>query len=160
MDRINQIIHNEQYQSYYAQIEACEKDRIFCHHDMVHFLDVARLAQLYNIQENCCIEKELVYATALLHDIGRHRQYIDGTPHEKTSGELAPEILDKCGFMEDEKIQILDAILSHRNKEIAQEHTLRGIIYRADKMSRSCFACKAEKQCDWKNDKKTLFLVD
>lgn len=160
MDRLNQILHNDKYLNYYHQIEECEKDRIFCHHDMVHFLDVARLAQLYNIEEQCGIEKELVYATALLHDIGRHRQYMDGTPHQIASAELAPDILSECGFHEDESEQILEAILNHRNKDIAPEHSLRGIIYRADKMSRSCFACKAEKQCDWKNDKKNLFLKD
>ena len=53
---------------------------------------------------------------------------------------------------------IVDAIRNHRNKEIAREKTLRGVLYRADKMSRGCFCCQAEQECDWAVEKKNLEL--
>lgn len=135
-----------------------EEGRRFCHHDMGHFLDVARLAMIFNLQEGLPLQEEMIYAAALLHDIGRWRQYEDGTPHEKASALLAPEILAESGFTEEEAGQILTAILDHRNAAVRQDRTLSGILYRADKMSRSCFCCEAEAECDWKGDKKNLVL--
>ncbi len=35
------------------------------------------------LEENYPVSKELIYCTALLHDIGRARQYEDGTPHDE-----------------------------------------------------------------------------
>lgn len=135
-----------------------EEGRRFCHHDMGHFLDVARLAMIFNLQEGLPLQEEMIYAAALLHDIGRWRQYEDGTPHEKASALLAPEILAESGFTEEETGQIFTAILDHRNAAVRQDRTLSGILYRADKMSRSCFCCEAEAECDWKGDKKNLVL--
>lgn len=135
-----------------------EEGRRFCHHDMGHFLDVARLAMIFALQEGQPLPEEMIYAAALLHDIGRWRQYEDGTPHEKASALLAPEILVESGFTKEETEQILSAILNHRNAAVKKDRTLDGILYRADKMSRSCFCCEAEKECDWKGDKKNFTL--
>lgn len=135
-----------------------EVDRPFCHHDMVHFMDVARIGWIINLEEGHGIEKEWIYAAALLHDIGRHDQYADGTPHEQAGARRAPQILRECGFDDKETDVIISAIASHRDKEVASEASLRGILYRADKLSRACFACKAEKECNWKNDKKNLHI--
>lgn len=135
-----------------------EEGRRFCHHDMGHFLDVARLAMIFALQEGQPLPEEMIYAAALLHDIGRWRQYEDGTPHEKASALLAPEILAESGFTKEEIEQILSAILNHRNAAVKKDRTLDGILYRADKMSRSCFCCEAEKECDWKGDKKNFTL--
>lgn len=158
MDRVNGILANEKYKMHLAKINAAEEDRLFCCHNMGHFLDVARIAMQLNLQEKLGISKELIYATALLHDIGRHVQYADGTPHEKASVMLAPVILTECGFSKEEQRKVLEAIGNHRNKSIAGEKSLSGIIYRADKLSRACFACKAEKDCDWSKDKKNIYL--
>lgn len=156
MERVNRILRSEKYQEHIDKIKAAEENRIFCCHNMVHFLDVARIAALINAEEQLGIDKELIYAAALLHDIGRHVQYADGTPHELASAELAPEILQETGFAEWEQTEILRAIREHRNAEIAGEKSLAGIIYRADKASRACFACEAERLCDWKAEKKNL----
>ena len=118
--------------------------------------DEQKIAALMNAEEQLGIDKELIYATALLHDIGRHVQYADGTPHEIASAKLAPEILRETGFTAWEQEEILRAIREHRNAEIAEERSLAGIIYRADKASRACFACDVEKLCDWKAEKKNL----
>ncbi|MGN0431468.1 MAG: HD domain-containing protein [Lachnospiraceae bacterium] len=154
MERIDKILNHNLFLEYLRLNEEAECDRIFCHHDMVHFLDVARIAWILNLEEKLGLAKEWIYAAALLHDIGRHIQYADGMPHEKASALLAPEILRDCGFDDKETDVIVSAIATHRNKEIAAEASLNGILYRADKASRPCFACKAEKQCDWKKDKK------
>lgn len=100
----------------------------------------------------------MIYAAALLHDIGRWKQYEDKTPHEKASAALAPEILSDCGFTKEETEQIVNAISNHRNAAVRDEQSFNGILYRADKMSRSCFCCEAETACDWKEDKKNLAL--
>lgn len=158
MERVNRILHHKRYQEYLGKNMVAEEGRRFCHHDMGHFLDVARLAMIFNLQERLSLQEEMIYAAALLHDIGRWRQYEDGTPHEKASALLAPEILAESGFTEEEAGQILTAILDHRNAAVRQDRTLSGILYRADKMSRSCFCCEAEAECDWKGDKKNLVL--
>lgn len=158
MERINCIIENRQWQEYLGRIAKCETDRIFCRHDRIHFLDVARLAWIYNLEEGLGIEKERIYAAALLHDIGRFVQYQDGTPHPQASALLAPEILRRSGFEEEEIAEITEAIRQHGNAQIKDEKSLRGVIYRADKASRACYACKAEAQCDWSSRKKNLKL--
>jgi len=159
VNRINRIFQDEQYQKYLQMNHMAEADRRFCHHDIGHFLDVARLAMILNQKEQLDVSEELIYAAALLHDIGRWKQYEDGTRHEIASYELAPEILDKSGFNSREKEMILSAILQHRNPDKAGEASFEGLLYRADKMSRSCFACKMEKECNWKKDKKNLQLI-
>lgn len=159
MDRVNLILENQIYQEYIDKIKQAEENRIFCLHNMNHFMDVARIAYSINLEEGMEIPKELIYATALLHDIGRFKQYECGTPHEKASAELAPEILTETGFEEKERAEILRAIIEHRNKNVAKERSLAGIIYRADKLSRPCFSCEVEKQCDWKKSKKNMEII-
>ena len=137
MERVNRVLANEKFQNSKQKIEAWEKDRIFCKHDMVHFLDVARIAQILNLKEALGLPEELIYAAALLHDIGRHVQYADGTPHERASMPIAKEILIECGFDEKETDVIVKAIGNHRTAEIKENRDLNGILYRADKGSRN-----------------------
>ncbi|MDO4960396.1 MAG: HD domain-containing protein [Eubacteriales bacterium] len=158
MDRLDLIINNEKYKKCVSEIGECEKDRVFCHHDMAHFLDVARIAYILKLEEDIEVSRELIYAAGLLHDIGRHLQYRDGIPHEKASALIAEGILRDCGFDVSESEMILDAIKSHRDKKSAGRSDLTGIIYRADKMSRSCFACRAEGECNWSAEKKNLSI--
>lgn len=136
--------------------DAAEADRSFCRHNIAHLLDVARIGRIITLEEGLDIPEDMIYGAALLHDIGRHIQYEDGTPHELASAGIAPEILRECGYDEKETDVIVRAISLHRTKEIAQERTLNGVLYRADKASRPCFACKMEKACDWKKEKKNM----
>ncbi len=156
MERVNRILENKKYQDYLQKNKAAEEGRIFCCHNMEHFLDVARIAYILNLEEKLAVSKEFIYAAALLHDIGRHVQYADGTPHEKASALLAEEILEECGYDEFARKVILQAVKEHRNASIATQKGLAGLLYRADKASRACFACKAEGLCDWKAEKKNL----
>lgn len=158
MERVNKILEHKLFHKYLQKNRMAEENRRFCHHDMGHFLDVARLAMIFNLQQELSIPEEMIYAAALLHDIGRWKQYEDGTPHDRASALFAPEILSDCGFTAQETAQIVTAISDHRNEAIKGEQSLSGILYCADKMSRSCFCCEMERECDWKGSKKNLRL--
>ena len=159
MDRIDKILNHPLFIENLEKNKAAEADRRFCRHDMVHFLDVARIGMMINLEEQFGIEREMIYGAALLHDIGKHRQYNEGIPHEQASAQIAPVILADCGFDEKETIVIIDAILSHRDSDVAPEKSLKGLLYRADKASRPCFACEAEADCNWKGNKKNLEIL-
>lgn len=154
MERIDRILKHDSFLGHLSRNNIMEVDRPFCRHNMAHFLDVARIGEIINLEEGMGIPRELVYAAALLHDLGKHIQYEDGTPHEKAGGEIAPSILRDCGFTEDETEAVVEAILSHRDGSVSGERSLKGVLYRADKASRACFACEAEGACDWKGGKK------
>ena len=156
MERIDRILKHDLFLYHLHANETAEAQRRFCRHNIVHFLDVARIGMIINLEECLGLDKEWIYAAALLHDMGKHIQYEDGTPHEIASGEIAPKILGDCGFDEEESAMIVDAILSHRDVAAASERNLKGVLYRADKASRSCFACAAEGECNWKDGKKNL----
>lgn len=152
-DRFNQILDHPSYREYLKMNEEAEIDRSFCRHDLSHFLDVARIAYIMNLEQNLGLSKDLIYGVALLHDIGRWRQYQENIPHDVASVELAKPILADCGYQEVEREQILGAILSHRFSGTAA-NSLNDIIYKADKASRACFCCKASPECNWPEDKK------
>ena len=76
MERINEISDHPLWKLHIEQLKEAEKDRIFCKHGIEHLLDVARIAYIENLEENCDISKEMIYAAALLHDIGRFLQYL------------------------------------------------------------------------------------
>lgn len=156
MERVNRILNNPTYREYLKKIEICEVDRIFCRHNMEHFLDVARIAYIMVLEQGLKISKEVVYAIALLHDVGRWIQYEKGIPHEQASAELSKELLDDSGFTAEEKRIILDGIISHRK---ADDDIINNIIYDSDKLSRKCFTCKASSLCNWSEEEKNLNLT-
>lgn len=154
MERVNRILHNRVFRWHLQENEAAEGDRIFCRHDMAHFLDVARIAMILNLQEGLGIPRDIIYGAALLHDIGRHEQYEAGMPHEAASARIAPDILADCGYGPEEIQEITEAIALHRDSDVGERRDLAGVLYLADKTGRACFACKASGQCNWKEDKK------
>lgn len=158
MKRINQIIQHPYYLSYIEKITEWEKEREFCRHNTGHFLDVARIAMILNAQDHYGLEQEMIYAAALLHDIGRWQQYETGKDHAPASAELAPAILKDCGFSDAESEQIVSAIATHRESRVKDEKNLNGLLYRADKLSRPCYFCEQEQKCNWKKDKKNMEL--
>ena len=164
MERINRILHHPDYQNYLEENIAAEKDRVFCRHNMEHFLAVARIAMLLNLQENLQIGQEIVYAAAILHDIGRFKQYREQIPHELASAKLALPILKDCGFSDEEIDCIVHAITTHRRKNEPVKYgdmkdNLTDLLYRADKMSRDCFACPAKAACNWPDEKKNHKII-
>lgn len=161
MKRVNAILGAPLYRRCYARLEDLERERTFCCHQMTHLLDVARIAYILNMEQNLGFEKEVIYAAAILHDIGKYAQYEDGTPHEQSGEAIASQILDslpdEAAFSEEEKRRILTAIRGHRRlREDAEP--LERLLYTSDKMSRTCFACPAESECDWSAEKKNMEL--
>lgn len=161
MERINKIIAHPLYQKYYTAIEELEVNREFCKHNMTHFLDVSRIGYILILEYNANIPKDLIYACGLLHDIGRHIQYLEGTPHEVASASLCPEILLDAGFSSEEISRIQTAILDHRSlthhvSNIDTPTTLNDFLFIADKRSRACHHCRVEKQCNWTTSKKNM----
>lgn len=166
MKRVNQILFHHKYQHALEQIKIWERNRAFCRHTLEHFLDVARLAYIHCLEQKMDVKKDVIYAAALLHDIGRHEQYDKDIPHEVASARLADEILPECSFSEDERLQIRQAILGHRgskeNKESKKDGAcdLKRLLYQADKASRNCFACAAREDCHWPHDKMNMEIRD
>ena len=184
MERVNKIWNHPVYQEQFRLIQQSEKDRIFCKHTLEHFLDVARISWIYNLEEGSGIDKELIYATALLHDIGRYLQLTEGIPHQQAGADLAGILLPQCGFCKEETAQIISAIREHRSAPFTQTHSqacvkpdgspgktadssekpdgssgkLAEYLYRADKQSRCCFACPSRPSCNWSDEKKNLTI--
>ena len=93
MKRINNILSNEIYKNHVERLQYYEKDREFCCHDMEHFLSVARIMIIKSQEEHLTIAKDIIYAVAMLHDIGRVLQYEEGMEHSKAGVEIASRIL-------------------------------------------------------------------
>lgn len=158
MERVNRICRHPLWRESMEQICELEQERIFCKHDAAHCMDVARLAFLENLENHLGIERELIYAAALLHDIGRHLQCRESTPHEQGSAALAETILADCDYSPAEREEIVSAILRHRTPGTETRNDLAGLLYRADKVSRMCLFCNAAGACHWPDDKKNLSL--
>ncbi|MGI6010133.1 MAG: HD domain-containing protein [Ruminococcus sp.] len=156
MERVNRIWNHPLYQKHLKSLLEAEQERAFCRHTVEHFLDVARLTYIFVLEAGISIPKDVIYGAALLHDIGRRQQYDHGIPHEKASAEIAGQILPECGYTEEESREILNAVLSHRRKE--EGENFNTLMYRADKMSRLCFGCPSEPQCDWSAEKKNMTI--
>lgn len=160
MEVIEAIRNHPLYAEQYEKLKQAEEGRRFCCHQMEHLLDVARIAYITSLEQELHIRKEVIYAAALLHDIGKYRQYTEGIPHEKASAQIAEAILNDLPehvFSMDEKNRILRAILGHRRMRDDMD-ALERLLYTSDKRSRKCFDCKAEKECDWDARKKNFIL--
>lgn len=167
---IDAIRQHPLFREYYKRLEEAERDRKFCCHQMDHLLDVARIAYIQNLEQELGFSKNVIYAAALLHDIGKVRQYEEGIPHEIASAEIAEVILREVslpgkknemeepggeGFSEEERTEILRAVRGHR-KYYRGMSGLEKLLYTSDKKSRQCFACFAESECNWSLEKKNM----
>lgn len=159
MKRIRLIRQHELFLEQFRLLQDAEKDRIFCRHTMEHFLDVARLMYIYSLENESGLSKELIYAAALLHDIGRYEQIALGTPHHESGARMAGIILPECGFSPEETKRIQSAIICHRSSGAQTEDLLSVYLYRADKQSRNCFCCPANADCNWDEDKKNHQII-
>jgi uncharacterized protein len=158
VERFQKIVWHEKYKETYERLQELEKDRIFCGHNMEHFLSVARITYLMVMERNLDISKDIIYATAFLHDLGRADQYEKGISHEEAGAVLAQEILADCGYDERERKIMVDTILEHRALG-ENEDSFAAIFYRADKISRDCIHCKAKQDCYWPEEKKNSTYI-
>ena len=156
MNRISKILTHHKYIDYIKRNEQAETNRIFCHHDLTHGIDVARVAYILALEENLEIKKSIIYTASLLHDIGRWKEYEDGIDHALIGAELAVEILVDAGFDSEEILLICNAIKNHRNS--APSNSILGaILYKSDKISRPCHTCNARNKCKrFKDDEQPI----
>ena len=158
MEKVYKITLNNIYKTKYDRLQILEKEREFCNHTMEHFIDVARIAYIINLEENLGIKKQIIYAAALLHDIGRADEYDYGIPHHTAGAQIAEEILNSMDIFDDNEIKdILEAIKEHRSNS-SNRTKLGDILYRSDKLSRCCFNCNVNDKCNWSEDKKNNYL--
>lgn len=157
METVEAVRSHPLYQKHLARLAELERDRAFCRHGIDHLLDTARIAWIFNLEYNLGVRKEVVYASALMHDIGKDEQYERGIPHEEASARIAREILDDMGaaFDEAERDAIVTAIREHRR--LPEGASLLGtMLYDADKASRTCSACPVCEDCSWSSEKMNL----
>lgn len=186
MRRVHLIYEHPVFREKYRALQEAEKDRRFCKHTLEHFIDVARLMYIYALEHRLSVSKEVIYAMALMHDIGRIDQIESGIPHERAGAALCDIILPECGFTEEEIETIKAAILCHRSAagsgndaehrnaagcgSNAEHRNAAGsgsnashdrdpcheMLYWADKRSRNCYACDMQKECNWDQEKMNL----
>lgn len=164
MTKLDALLNNKEYTEMVRKLEALEANRKFCRHHMAHFLDVARIAYILSLENQMNLSKELIYAAALIHDIGRVKEYTEGIPHDEAGAKIGRRLLMNAGFTEREAEAAAGAILRHRGKrkrgqEIGSQDAgdlLAEILYRADKLSRACFFCEAREECYWAEEKKNM----
>lgn len=154
LQKANKILFHSKYVELLKTIETKEETRIYCKHNMEHFLNVARIMMILNLENGNSYSSDVVYGTALLHDIGRA---INDENHNKESVEIAKSILEECGYSTDEINLISNSISNHRKDNSSD--LLSEFLYFADKKSRNCFDCKASKTCNWNNEKRTNKLI-
>lgn len=143
--RFHELLQDPAFHHHLQRTRQKESNRIYCNHDLDHLMSVARIAWIINLETKAGFSKELVYTTALLHDLGRWQEYETGVDHAEASAILAAELLDQHGFLGEEKERILTAIRNHRSKAAADR--LSQILYEADKASRLCIGCSATSTC-------------
>lgn len=154
---MNLILQNLTFKYYMELNDNSEINRIFCKHGLQHAFDVARICYIMNLERDLKIEKDIIYAAALLHDIGKWQQYTNKVPHNLLSAEYAVSILSECSYNQNEIDMIVKAIENHR-KACAEDDSLTYLLYLADKKSRACFNCDALQECNWREDKRNKML--
>lgn len=158
MEKIKKIMEHNKFRLYVMLNQKWEKERKFCKHNIRHFIDVARIASIVNLEQQLGYEKEIIYAAALLHDIGKWAQYQFEIPHNESSVILSIEILKDVGFASNDIETITSAIQTHRSY-IKEDNSLNSLLYYADKKSRNCFYCSQQKHCNWPDHKKNKNLT-
>lgn len=148
MARVNQLLEDDNYRSHMEKIIELEKERRFCKHGFEHGLNVARVAYAYLLEKRTGIlPKEVVYAAALLHDIGRWVEYQTGEDHAEVSARLAHPLLEACQFSEADVSVILQGIREHRRPPADNLTVLGEALALADDWARDCRQCSAQTLC-------------
>ncbi|AET65838.1 putative domain HDIG-containing protein [Desulfosporosinus orientis DSM 765] len=148
MTRVNKLLDHKDYSLYMERINHLEKERIFCKHGFEHGLGVARIAYSYLLEKGeVSLGKEVIYAAALLHDIGRWVEYQTGEDHAEVSARLALPLLKECGFSPEDTQAIVVGIKEHRRHHDDDLSLLGEALAIADDWARDCRYCSAQNQC-------------
>lgn len=158
MDR---LLKNTDYLEQLKHLEELEQERQYCRHGLPHLLDTARLIWIRCLEGRRTMDKEMIYLTALLHDLGRIDQYEKGTPHPEAGAERAGQLLGAIGYPAERIGKIQEAILGHRGSNSTGDVVeLSALLCWADQRSRMCFCCQARESCNWREDQKNETITD
>ncbi len=157
VQRIKRILQHQFFQVCLSFNQEREQNRYFCRHDLQHLLDVARICYILVLEEGALESiitgntarqkiKEVVYAAALTHDMGRWVQYDTGEDHALVGAGFAEEVLKETGFCRTEIEVITGAVSSHRSGATSGG-VLGQYLRRADDLSRPCWQCEARDAC-------------
>jgi len=156
MKYVERLMRSQTFLDIQKQLNKQEQTRIFCKHGLDHSLDVARIAQLMNLELGFSQDKEEIYLSALLHDLGRVEEYECGIPHQSAGCETAKKLLGEIQYPTHLWEPILQRVLEHRHLNISDEEiTKDNFFWFADKRARNCFVCQQRDECNWKMEKKT-----
>ncbi|QGG48752.1 HD domain-containing protein [Heliorestis convoluta] len=172
MKRIEDILEHPLFQQCLKENEKWEAQRPFCHHNLDHLIDVARIAYAMALEMedfssfskglgHCCRNqtKEVIYAAAILHDMGKWKQYEEGLDHAIVGAHYCENVLMECGFTALERESIAEAIRCHRHKWKGVSKTFLGsILALADFHSRLCFRCAMQEECNWPERKQRKLI--
>ena len=87
MERVNLIWNHSLYQEAYRKIQELEQERPFCGHSAEHFLDVARLAWIYNLEDGSGLDKAVSYTHLDVYKRQDHQDaFLDTYELEKARG--------------------------------------------------------------------------
>ena len=160
MKRVNAILRHPLFAEKLRLLDTLEAERAFCRHDLTHLLDVARLMWIDVLERGLEIDRDVVYAAALLHDLGRAEQMQSGIPHEDAGAMLAEKILPDAGFDAEETEAVIAAIRSHRGSAPENARAQLGeLLYRADKACRLCWCCGVREACNWPEERKNAGIA-
>ena len=162
MKYTEKLLQNPGFRKIQAEIRQWEITRIYCHHELAHSMDVARMAWIYFLEdcqkEHLFLEpmqleekKDFIYVCALLHDIGRAKQYETGVHHSVGGQALAECLLLAIGAPETWKDPVLHIVAGHHacGRTDESERQIAGYIDRADHDCRPCFLCEGRDTCKW-----------
>lgn len=151
MEMVNKILKHPKFIKYLELNAEAEIERKFCHHDLQHAVDVARIAYIIALENKFNLSKDIIYAAALLHDVAKWKQYKEKVDHASEGAVLAEEILKDVGMNAQDAELIMDAIRSHRTKG-KNNSPLSMVLYAADKACRLCSKCDMIGECNWFED--------
>ena len=158
MEYVRKLLQETDYLKRMKELETLEIERRFCRHGLEHALDVARIAWIKVLEEHRTFDKEEVYLTALLHDIGRITEYQEGISHQEAGMKIAEELLAQIGYPKEKQFHLVEAIGRHREKDEIKDDFM-GVIKKADVSSRNCFFCSASEKCKWNTQRKNMTIV-
>jgi len=102
-------------------------------HTLDHTLRVYSLSM--QLGKGLPVNKRVLEAAALLHDVGRPREAESNVSHSILSGNMSRDFLRNLGYTTEEIERIVDAIRTHRYSEGIEPHTIEGqILSDADKI--------------------------
>lgn len=158
--RIYKILEHPKFRKNMLEISELEEDRIYCKHDFPHSITVADICLQICQEQGISVKKDVIYATALLHDTGRQEEYHAQGSHEEAGIQSARLILEECNYTEDEICLIQETIRNHRQKKnFIEIANFQECFAFADQLSRNCKNCDVYDSCNWSEELKQHTLA-